>query len=155
MNLRVTFACLLALALLPALSSPAPAEAKRLEDRLEKIARERVNVLRAKHGLPSLRGSRRLARSAARYAQFMLRRGYFGHLARIRAPGLFRPMGEILLLRSGGHGRPREAVRLWAGSGGHLSVMLLPHARQIGLGRASGRFGGRAVTVWVGHIGRR
>jgi len=85
----------------------------------------------------------------------MLRSGYFGHLSTIRGPGRYRSLGEIILLHPGLHGRPRVAVRYWARSSGHRSVMLSSRFRSIGVGKASGRFRGRRVTLWVSHLGRR
>jgi len=85
----------------------------------------------------------------------MLRREYFGHLSRIRGSRRFGSLGEIILLHRGTHGRPRLAVRNWARSPGHRSLMLGSRYRRIGVGKASGSLGGRRVTTWVVHVGRR
>lgn len=133
----------------------APASARPVEDRLERKARAKINALRASQGLSALRLSRPLARSAAAYARYMLRTGYFGHLSTIRAPRRYRRLGEIILSHRGRHGRPRIAVKYWARSPGHRYVMLSSRFRAIGVGKASGRFRGREVTLWVSHVGRR
>lgn len=132
-----------------------PAAARTSEGRMQKIARAEINSLRSQSGLRPLARSRVLERSAARYARFMLRRSYFGHLSRIRGPRRFRPLAEIILMHRGGHGRPRVAVRNWAGSASHRYVITGSAYRRIGVAKASGRFRGRRVTVWVSHLGRR
>lgn len=119
-------------------------------------AKQRINAFRARNGVRALRSSRSLDRSAAAYAHFMLRRGYFGHLTRIRASNRFRSLGEVLLLQPGRRARPAIAVRGWARSPAHRSILLSSSFRQIGVGTASGRFrGGGRVTIWVAQAARR
>ena len=127
-------------------ASTSPAEAR---------AKHRINAFRARNGVRALRSSRSLNRSASAYARFMLRRGYFGHQPRIRASSRFSRLGETLALQPGRHARPGVAVRGWAGSPGHRSVLLSAGFRQIGLGAATGRFRGREVTMWVAQVARR
>ena len=85
----------------------------------------------------------------------MLRSGYFGHQSTIRAPRRYRTLGEIILLHRGLHGQPRTAVKHWAQSSGHRDVMLSSRFGSIGVGKASGRFQGHNVTLWVSHVGRK
>lgn len=125
------------------------------KERLQRLAHERINALRSDDRARRLRRSRGLTRSASAYARYMLRNRYFGHLSTIRAPRRYRALGEIILMHRGGHGRPRVAVNRWARSSGHRYVMLSRRYRQLGVGKASGRFGGHRVTIWVAHFGRR
>ena len=155
MSHRATLALAVVLAMIAATALAAPAAARPAEDRLEKLARAKINALRAKNGLRPMRKSVSLTRSAARYARYMLRTGYFGHLSTIRAPRRYRTLGEIILLHRGRRGRPRIAVKYWARSSGHRAVILSSRFRSIGIGKASGYFQGRNVTLWVSHVGRR
>jgi len=154
MSKRATLT-LAVLASLAVLAPAQPAAARKGEDRLEKLARAKINALRAQSGVRPLRFSRGLARSAGAYARYMLRSGYFGHLSTIRAPRRYRSLGEIILLHRGLHGRPRTAVRYWSRSSGHRYVMLNPRFASVGVGKTSGHFQGHDVTLWVAHVGRR
>ena len=154
MRYRAALAIVLAVSVL-APASPAIAGDRGNDRRLQKVAHERINTLRAENGVRKLRRSRSLTRSASTYAGYMLRSGYFGHLSRIQASGSYRSLGEVILKHPGRHGRPRAAVNSWARSGAHRSVLLGHRYRQIGVGKASGWFRGRRVTIWVAHIGRK
>ena len=152
LTLAVVLAMLAALAVLvPA----APAQARPAEDRLERLARAKINALRAQNGVRPLRISRGLTRSAASYARYMMRSGYFGHRSTIHAPRRYRSLGEIILLHRGLHPKPRVAVKNWARSSGHRYVMLSPKFGSVGVGKASGHFQGHRVTLWVSHVGRK
>jgi len=153
MRYRVALAIVLAVSVL-APASPAAA-GNGGNDRLQKVAHERINTLRAENGVPKVRRSRSLTRSASAYAGYMLRSGYFGHLPRIQASGSYRALGEVILKHPGRHVRPRAAVNSWARSGAHRFVLLGRRYRQIGVGKASGWFRGRRVTIWVAHVGRK
>ena len=135
---------LAALMLVPAAVAPARPHGK---DRLQRVAKEGINTLRARTGVRPLRNSKALTRSASRYARYMLRAGYFGHLPRIRASRGYRSLGEVILMHRGGHGQPRTAVRRWANSPGHRYVILDRKYGQVGVGKASGRFRGRKSVV--------
>jgi uncharacterized protein YkwD len=121
----------------------------------ERELRALVNGERAGHGVAGLRHSPSLTRSAQRFARLLLRRGVLAHGARIAAPRRFGRLGENLALVGGGAPQPGRAVGLWRGSPGHRAVMLNPQMRSIGVGRASGSFGGRPATVWVLRVGGR
>jgi uncharacterized protein YkwD len=121
----------------------------------ERELRALVNGERAGHGVAGLRHSPALTRSAQRLARHLLRRGVLAHGARIAAPRRFRRLGENLALVGGPAPRPDRAVQLWLRSPGHRGVMLDRRMRRIGVGRASGMFGGRPATVWVLQVGRR
>jgi uncharacterized protein YkwD len=121
----------------------------------ERELRALVNAERAGHGVAGLRSSPALARSAQRFARLLLRRGVLAHGARIGPQRRFRLLGENLALVGGGAPQPDRAVRLWLHSPRHRAVMLGPRMRAVGIGRASGLFGGRPATVWVLRVGVR
>jgi uncharacterized protein YkwD len=143
--MRLVVSALVVLALAPA------AQAGQHERELRAL----VNGERAGHGVAGLRHSPALARSAQRFARLLLRRGVLAHGARIGPPRRFRLLGENLALVGGRAPRPGQAVRLWLGSPGHRGVMLHRGMRRVGVGRATGLFGGRPATVWVLRVGRR
>jgi uncharacterized protein YkwD len=113
---------------------------------------EAVNRARRQRGLPALRASRDLHRSARRFAASVRRRGVLAHGPAIAAPARFRVRGENLALTHGLH--VQLVVRLWLRSPGHRAVMLSPRMRWAGAGASSGRFRGAPATVWVLHVGR-
>jgi uncharacterized protein YkwD len=152
MAYRATVVMMLALALVvPALI---PAEALAGEGRLEGMARSKLNSIRAQSGARPMKRSRALTRSASAYARFMARNRYFGHLSRIRGPGKFSRLGETILVHPG-RAKPRVAIRNWMNSPPHRAILLSNSFRSVGIGRVTGRFGGRRVTFWVAHVGRR
>jgi uncharacterized protein YkwD len=112
-----------------------------------------VNRARAKRGLRPLGQSSSLNGSAHRYAAWMLRRDYFGHLSRIRAGGGYRRIGETLAMHFGWRSRIRRTVRSWMSSPTHRALLLSGGFRELGAGRATGRYGGRRATTWVLHLG--
>ena len=132
-----------------------PSAHARGEKRLEKVAQKQINILRAQNGLRRLRRSPSLTRSAEAYAGYMLRNGYFGHLSTIQASRRYRSLGEVILKHRGLYGRPKVAVNRWARSAAHRYLLLSGNYRQVGIAKASGRLGGRRVTIWVAHVGRR
>jgi uncharacterized protein YkwD len=131
--------------------APSVAHAARPGDRMI----ERVNDARKARGVPPLRSSRSLSRSAARYARTMLRRQFFGHSARIFASRRFRRLGETLERHRGLRARIGMAVRLWLRSPSHRRLLLSRSYRYLGAGRARGRLLGRRTTMWVLHFGAR
>jgi uncharacterized protein YkwD len=94
---RMLILCALMVCLaLPAYAAPAAARSSAEDQMLSKI-----NAYRAKHGLPGVRKSKSLTRSAERYSWKQLRNGYFGHAGRIQASSKYRTLGEILAWSSG------------------------------------------------------
>jgi uncharacterized protein YkwD len=121
----------------------------------ERELRTLVNAERAAHGLAGLRHSPALTRSAQRHARRLLRRGVLAHGARMATPRRFRLLGENLALVGGDGPGADRAVRRWRGSPVHRGVMLQAGMRRIGVGFATGLFGGRPATVWVLRVGGR
>ena len=114
---------------------------------------EAVNRARAARGLGPLHPSAALNRSAHRYASWMLREDWFGHLSRIRAGGDFQRIGEALALRYGRRARVRRTVRAWLRSPAHRALLLSRGFRAVGAGHAIGFYGSRRATTWVLHFG--
>jgi uncharacterized protein YkwD len=112
-----------------------------------------VNRARARRGRRPLRGAGGLYWSAQRYAAWMLRRDYFGHLARLRVGGHFRRTGEALAMHTGRRARVRHTVRLWLHSPAHRALLLSRSFRALGAGHAVGVYRGRRATTWVLHFG--
>src|SRR3954463_4616219 len=130
-------------------ASPAQA-VTRPEKRLLRL----IDGARRSHGLPALRDSRPLCRSARRYSRYMLAHDYFGHLSTIRAGGHFSLKGEALAGYSGWRLRPRHVLRLWLKSPPHRALVLSRRMRFAGVGAKRGRLNGSRMTVWTLHLGR-
>jgi uncharacterized protein YkwD len=115
----------------------------------------KIDKVRRAHGLPALRDSRVLSRSARRYSSFMLKRDYFGHVGHVRTSKRFRLRGEILDLHYGWRYGVRRTLRALMRSPSHRVVILSRRYRYAGAGVARGRMGRRLVTTWTIHFGRR
>ncbi len=114
-----------------------------------------INDFRASLGLPRLRASRSLNRSAVAFARLQMRTGRFGHSSRgIQASRRFAVRGEVLEIHRGRPARYRSALRSWKHSGSHRSVLLSRRIRYIGAGYVRGRYHGRNAGIWVVHVGR-
>jgi uncharacterized protein YkwD len=114
-----------------------------------------INHIRARHGLGKLRASWSLLASSGRYAHWMMRADYFGHLSRIAVASKWRAAGETLEWHRGWRLRPRYVVRAWMHSPSHRHVLLSSRFHRIGMGKARGRFAGGRATMWVVHVGSR
>ena len=141
---------LVACLIVPTFAAPAAASASAEDQMIAKI-----NSYRAKHGLPQIRKSKSLTRTAERYSWKQLRNGYFGHAGRIQASSKYRTLGEILAYQSGTSARVRSTFRMWLNSGGHRAVIMDRRFRYAGAGRASGRFRGGKATIWTVQFGAR
>ena len=116
---------------------------------------KRINEIRSNNGLPKVRLSKSLQRSATRYSRRMMRTGYFGHSSRIRASSRYRALGEILEAHYGRKPMVAFAARNWMNSSPHRSVILSRSFRVAGAGFAMGSYRGKAATMWTMHFGRR
>jgi uncharacterized protein YkwD len=135
-----------------AVPSAARGESPRVDAREAAII-ERVNAVRAQHGLSPLAVGRRLSRAADRHSRRMARARVLTHrlwgegtlAGRLRwAVGDAR-VGEVIFW---GHGavRSAEVVRAWMDSPGHRDLLLSPQFSIAGIGiRAGG--GGSYATV--------
>jgi len=111
--------------------------------------------MRVKNGVPPLRISRSLNRSATAYARRMQRRNFYGHSSRIHASRAFRALGEVIHIHGGRKPRPRQIVRGWRRSPVHKRVLTDPRFNYIGIGKSYGRMGRWRATTWVAHVGRK
>jgi uncharacterized protein YkwD len=143
-----TFAVLGAVLAL-AIVLPAPAEARSPEQRMVQL----INKTRARHGLGALHVSPSLRGSSSRYAGFMLRHNYFGHLRHVSASGAFRRVGEALAAQTGRRARPHGVLRGWLHSPPHRHIVLSRRYHYVGVGLRYGRLGGRKMSVWVAQLG--
>jgi uncharacterized protein YkwD len=113
--------------------------------------RAEINQVRVAHGLPPVRGHRRLARAARAHSRDMVRRGYFSHVspngetpsARVRRAGYpaRRPVwrvGETIAWAEGAYAAPAAVVRTWLESPPHRAILLSRSFREVGLGLAAG-----------------
>ena len=144
-RLLPTIAVLLALGCLPSTA---------LADAAGSAFVKEVNVVRADHGLGKVKASTNLGKSSSRYARWMLRRNYFGHLARIRMNRRFSRRGEVLARTRREAPTPQAVVEAWLASRAHRAVLLNPRYRYAGVGLARGA-GARPTTLLVGHFGAR
>lgn len=150
-RLRLPLSLVLTAALVPA-GAPAPASAAGAG--ASKRMAEKINAVRANHGLRPYRQSRRLRRSAAARARLMVRRNFFAHPSRLRV-ATFSRVGEVIALHAGRRARIGWTARRWMRSSGHRPLLLATHYRHVGAASATGRFNGRRVTIWVARFGRR
>jgi len=128
---------------------PAYAQASPAEDAMVGA----INEARQSRGLPGLRESPLLSRSAASYSRYMIARDFFGHLSAVRMSTRFSLRGEILAWHSGANPRVRPTLRSWLASPAHRTVILHSRMRYVGAGLARGQFGGRTSSVWTVHFG--
>jgi uncharacterized protein YkwD len=123
-------------------------------DQAERALVEKINRVRATHGLRKLAISPSLARSAARWSWSQMAREAFGHAPRIQASPRYRTLGEILAMHVGRRPHVGFTVDGWLSSPPHTHVMLEPGFRVVGAGRAVGRFGGGGrTTIWTVQFG--
>jgi uncharacterized protein YkwD len=94
-------------------------------------------------------------RSSHRYAAWMLRHDYFGHLSRISVSSRFRFAGEALALHYGSTASAHWVVRAWMNSPGHRAILLSGRYTWVGISAVRGRMGGQRAVTWVLHAGRR
>ena len=139
----LVLACALALSTTssPAVASPSPMV-------------DKINKVRAAHGMHVLRYSRSLARSSSLYSRHVLRTDHFAHASRIWASRRFSELGEILALSSGWKVRRKRTLLQWLSSPGHRMVLLSSSYRYIGAARVRGRLGGSRAMVWTVQFGR-
>ena len=110
-----------------------------------------LNQQRAEHGLGPVVENLKLSAAATAHAHDMMARGYFSHVGqngstfsdRAGASGYLCAAAENIA-----SGQPTEAdvVSAWMNSAGHRRNILLPDAKEFGIGRAG--------DIWVLMLGR-
>jgi uncharacterized protein YkwD len=116
-----------------------------------------VNRQRAARGLPRLRDSRQLNRSAESWSRAMVAGGFFSHgsdfTARISAVGYDWSMaGENI---AAGFATPRQVVAGWMRSFEHCQNILDPDFADIGIGVVARRLLEYRPSVWTLDFGLR
>jgi len=129
-------------------------------DAVRKEMLARVNTIRKKAGLNSLRLNSDLETAAQRHAEDMLARGYFAHESpsgttvreRSRKAGYeWSAIGENIAF---GQTSVDEVVETWMGSPGHRKNILGRHFNELGIGLALGKGkDGKYQVLWVQNFG--
>jgi uncharacterized protein YkwD len=116
-----------------------------------------INQQRNAHGLPSLKASAKLNRSAQSWNQWMVGSGNFTHgsnfAGRISAVGYnWQTAGENIAT---GFGTPRAVVKAWMASTDHCRNILDPHFRDVGTGVSPAAVGSWATqpSTWTQDFG--
>ena len=122
-QLRTTLA-LLSCVVAVAVAAPAQAAPTEMESRLV----ERINDIRASHGLRQLRVGQKLSQGARSWSRHLVRRDSFHHAS------LRSGTGEIIAWGTCSWFRPAQAVRMWLNSSGHRALIMRPGFRVIGTG---------------------
>jgi uncharacterized protein YkwD len=123
----------------------------------EKAVIRLMNRVRARHGLPALKTSRRLARAADGHSRDMLRHDFFSHQSsdgtsfdrRVRSYARARRVGENLAMLPGVRRAARKVVRMWLRSAAHREILLSRRFRRVGVGKRSGQLGPQKATVYT------
>jgi uncharacterized protein YkwD len=161
-------AAVLAIAIAPAAqargSSPAAMHACAAATQLQAMVCL-INQTRAAHGLPGVRLSTALRRSATLRANAIVRCRQFSHTpcgqsfgSVFRAVGYTRAaFGENLAWGSGSLASPQQAVNAWLASPPHRRVLLSRGWRELGVSAigVNGLFAPGANIVWVAQFGSR
>jgi uncharacterized protein YkwD len=142
------------MAVLAVLAVPASAAGLTSRDRAERRMTSAINQVRAQHGLPAFERSGSLTASAERYSSYLIQHDVFTHQSSIWASKKFAMLGEALAWHSGRRYEVGSTIRAWLGSPTHRAILLSPVMRRQGAGVTRGRFGSRAATIWVLHVGR-
>ncbi len=116
-----------------------------------------INRQRVSRGLPRLRDSRELNRSAQSWSGRMVAGHFFSHganfTARISAAGYDWSMaGEDI---AAGFATPRQVVAGWMGSFGHCQNILDPDFADVGIGVVAHRLLRYGPSVWTLDFGLR
>ena len=122
----------------------------------------RVNAIRRKAGLQTLRQNSDLEKAAQRHAEDMLSRGYFAHESpsgttvreRSRKAGYdWAAIGENIAF---GQTSVDEVVETWMDSPGHRKNILSRNFTEMGVGLALGKGpDGKHQVLWVQNFGSR
>lgn len=145
-RMAVLSACLSALCLCSVAAVPAGASTPMMV--------KKVNKVRDRYGLPSLRYSPWLARSSRAWGTHLIRSDRFSHMG-IRSNRRFRTVGEILAYHRGWGAQRSRTIRQWMASSGHRAAILSHSFRYVGAAKRRGYVGGSRTTMWVVQLGAR
>ena len=117
---------------------------------------EEINKARSREGgLPPLRSSRNLERSAGSFSRWLLRHDLLAHRPAVSVTRSYSHSGEALAMHFSLQARVKPTLRGWLGSGAHRGLVMTSSMHLVGIGHASGRHEGRPRTVWVIQVARR
>jgi uncharacterized protein YkwD len=116
---------------------------------------QKINEVRARHGLRALRASGSLDQSSRRFAVHLMSQDALYHRARPSTGGGYRRAGEVLAMHTGSRERIGSTVARWMNSSGHRAVLLSRSMGEMGAGIAHGRWGRSRAVVWVVQVGKR
>ena len=116
----------------------------------------KINEARADQGgLPPLRASRDLQRSAAAFARWLVAHDQFQHRPGVSVSRRYPHCGEALAMHFSLKAQIGTTLRTWLGSPTHRALVLTRSMNLVGLGHASGRSAGQPRTIWVLQVARR
>lgn len=130
----------------------------------ERAIVQAVNAERTARGLPALRVTRKLSRSAERHSRDQLKHDRLAHESpdgtpfarRIARVAKYRAVGEVLAFAPrGSASRGRAVVRLWMRSPPHRAQVLNPRYRVVGVGRVRGGLHGQRGAVVTADLAVR
>ena len=114
-----------------------------------------INEARADQGgLPPLRASRNLQRSAGAFAHWLVDHDQFDHRPGVSVSRTYPHCGEALAMHFSLRPGIGSTLRAWLGSPTHRALVLTRSMNLVGLGHASGRFAGGPRTIWVLQVAR-
>jgi uncharacterized protein YkwD len=117
---------------------------------------EEINKLRSREGgLPPLRSSSNLERSAGSFSRWLLRHDLLTHRPAVSVTRSYSHSGEALAMHYSRQARVKPTLRTWLSSTAHRGLVLTGSMNLVGIGHASGRRHGRPRTVWVIQVARR
>jgi uncharacterized protein YkwD len=122
------------------LAAPVDVPAYTAANRAERAIVRLVNAERARYGLPRLRLSSGLTRTAQRHSWNCLRYDSLSHSSgRVSSA---RASGETLAWSQRGAGSgARSIVSMWMNSSAHRAIVLNGKFRRVGVGRVRGKLG--------------
>jgi uncharacterized protein YkwD len=150
---RIAFIAVAALSAVLALA-PAASAGPRL-NATEREVIQRLNDVRAQHGLGALRPARSLSRAADRHSRDMLVRDFFDHLSsdgtpfdqRVRRFARASMVGETLASLPDRYGGAATVVEIWMNSPAHRAIVLHPRLTRVGVARRWGTLGSTRMAV--------
>ena len=114
-----------------------------------------INGARHHDGLPKLRASKNLARSAGAFARYLVRHNQIAHRPKVSVSRNYPHCGEALAMHFSLAADVGGTLRSWLGSPVHRGLVMTTSMNLVGVGQASARVGGQAKTVWVMQVAKR